>query len=216
MTAFWRRFPAAFYCGLVLVFGAPLAAAAAAATGDADVARIEAYLNAISTVEARFTQTNPDGTVVGGEARLSRPGKMRLDYDPPSPIQVIADGQYLIYYDSELKQASWLGLDETLAGILVRPNIALNGSQVKVTAVERAAERISLHLEQAGKPEQGEMIMTFDREPLLLRQWIVKDQQGNTTTVVLSDIKTGIRLSKDLFVFENPEFSDPLSRGRGR
>ena len=216
MTAFWRRFLGALCIGGALCGGAVAEAASLSAADRNDVAQIEAYLNATSTVQARFTQTNPDGSVVGGEARLSRPGKLRLDYDPPTPIQVIADGRFLIYYDKELKQASWLGLDETPAGILVRPNVSLNGSLIAVKSVQRNGDAVSVRMEQTGQPELGEMTMTFDRDPLLLRQWIVKDQEGKITTVVLSDIKTGVRLSNDLFVFENPEFSDPLDRGRGR
>ena len=200
-------------CMLLITGGAE---AALSKADQNDIARIEAYLNASSTVKARFTQTNPDGSVVEGTAYLSRPGKLRLEYEPPVPVLVVADGQFLIYYDKELKQASWLGLDETPAGILVRPNVSLNGKTVTVQNVTRSRDTISLRMVQTATPELGEMTMTFDSEPLALREWQIKDQEGKITTVVLSDIETGMSLSADLFVFEDPNYSDPLASGRGR
>ncbi|MBY0431339.1 MAG: outer membrane lipoprotein carrier protein LolA, partial [Rhodospirillales bacterium] len=79
----------------------------------ADVQRVEDYLNGITTLQARFLQASPNGATAEGTAYISRPGKMRLAYDPPSPILVVADGRMLVYYDSELKETSYAPLDST-------------------------------------------------------------------------------------------------------
>ena len=91
----------------------------AAAAGKA-----EAYLNAITTMQARFLQVNPDGSTFEGDLYISRPGKMRLVYDPPTPMLMIADGAFLIYIDTEMNDTTHINLDETPAGIILKNNLS--------------------------------------------------------------------------------------------
>src|SRR5690606_28059837 len=99
-----RPWAAAVMAGLLAL--APAAAAraeAGAAPGArADIARVEAYLNAIRTMQSRFVQIAPNGGVAEGTLYLQRPGKMRVEYDPPVEDIVVATGRVLIHYDGEL------------------------------------------------------------------------------------------------------------------
>src|SRR6056300_1054064 len=79
----------------------------------AAVEKAENYLNGINTLQARFLQSNPDGGTLEGDLFISRPGKMRLVYDPPTPMLMVADGVFLIYVDTELNDASHIGLEDT-------------------------------------------------------------------------------------------------------
>lgn len=172
----------------------------------AAAAQAEAYLNGITTLKARFIQVAPNGNYAEGTAYLWRPGRMRLDYDPPSPIQVFADGRFLIYYDRELEQTSYLGLGSTPAGILLRRRISFGGGELKVTGVERQAGVVTIDLVQANDPGAGAISLVFSEQPFALRQWKVTDAQGAVTTVSLYETRTGVALDPKLFNFVDPQF----------
>jgi len=98
----------------------PEVVAALSAEEQADVARIEEYLNGISTLSSEYYQINPDGSVAQGMFYLSRPGKLRFEYVPPSPLLVVGDGVWLHYYDRELGQVNDYPIDKTPIGVLAR------------------------------------------------------------------------------------------------
>ena len=175
----------------------------------ADIARAEDYLNGITTLKARFLQISPNGTSVEGDAYLSRPGKLRLQYDPPSPLLVVADGSFLIVHDRQLGEPSYLPLDSTPAGVLVRANVKLNGDDVTVTRVVRLPGVVRVSLVQSDDPAAGEITLVFSDAPFALRQWQVKDAQNQITTVSLFETQNGLTLDPKLFQFQNPNFMKP-------
>ena len=91
-----------------------------------ELKRIEHYLNSINTLVADFTQVAPDGSIASGKFYLKRPGKMRWQYEPPTPVLIIANNGSLVYYDYELKQVTHLPIDSSLASILARKHIRLD------------------------------------------------------------------------------------------
>src|SRR6185437_13803114 len=77
----------------------PIAAFAAAPTpvpltpqDTLELQRIAAYLNGIRTMTARFQQYASNG-VSSGEVWVSRPGRMRFEYDAPTSITLLADSE---------------------------------------------------------------------------------------------------------------------------
>lgn len=203
----------AFLAFLVLaspVFAAKLAQPAKLSSDDqAQVAKVESYLNAVGTLKARFLQIAPDGSAAEGDLFLSRPGKMRIAYDPPTPILIVADGKLLIYHDTQLQQVSYVGLDSTPAGILVRPSVSFSGKDITVTRLRRAEGLLAVSLQQTQDPGAGEITFIFTEQPFQLKQWRVVDPQGQITTISLFDPRMGIPLDPKLFEFKNPNFSKP-------
>lgn len=177
-----------------------------------DLARIEAYLNDLSTLRSEFVQINPDGGMATGKLYYQRPDKMRLDYDPPTDILIIADGWgQLVYHDRRLEQTSHLFVSSTPLGFLLDDEIRLSGD-VTVTAVEHADNALSVTLIQTDEPNEGSIRLTFSEEPLELRRWTVIDSQGLSTYVMLEAIETGLPLDSDLFRFRDPNFFPPDAR----
>src|SRR3546814_14430872 len=76
----------------------------------AAVARVERYLHDIQTLQGRFVQGSSNGAYAEGDIYLDRPGHLRFDYDPPSPVLIIAHGLSLLYSDAALKEATFLPL----------------------------------------------------------------------------------------------------------
>lgn len=175
----------------------------------ADIARAETYMNGITTLKARFQQYAPNGNVAEGTAFFWRPGRMRLQYDPPSPLLVVADGSFLIVHDRELGEPSYIPLNSTPAGVLVRENVQLNGKDLSVTKVTRAPGVLTIALVESDDPGQGELTLVFSDSPFQLRQWRVLDAQGNLTTVSLYEAQKGISLDRSLFEFKHPSFTKP-------
>ena len=101
----------------VVLFGAP---ALAATLSDAELDRIERYLNSLQTLQSKFVQNNPDGSHALGTLYLQRPGRMRFEYDPPTPIRLYATGNFFIHVDMELEQASHYPLNETPANFILK------------------------------------------------------------------------------------------------
>lgn len=173
------------------------------------VGRIEAYFNGVRTMRARFLQAASTGQMAEGSVVLRRPGRMRIEYDPPVPILIVADGTWLIYHDQKLNQISYLPLGSTPAGILVEDEIDLDGGGLTITGFDRAAGVIRLTVVRTASPADGSLTLAFSESPLGLRQWRVVDAQGVATTVSLSEIETGVKLDPELFRFVDPRGRPP-------
>lgn len=170
----------------------------------AAIVRIEQYLNAMSTVQARFLQASSNGQLAEGNLYISRPGRLRIEYDPPVPVLIVADGRWLIYYDKQLEQVSHLPLRSTPASILTRPNISLTGGDLILTDFERGGGVLRVTLVQADDPYAGKVSLIFDENPMALRKWSVVDAQGIVTDVSLTAARFDVPIDRDLFRFRDP------------
>ena len=203
------RLRAAALLALVIggLLGPPADAAirAADAARSEDVAQIESYLNGLRSLRADFVQINPDGGTATGKLYYERPDKMRLDYDPPSRLLIIANGLTLVYQDRRLKQVSRMFTSSTPLGFLLEDQVRLDG-EVTVTDLERRGGELRVTLVQTDEPTQGSITLAFAEEPFELRRWTVIDPQGYGTHVVLERLETDVRLDRELFVFRRPNF----------
>jgi outer membrane lipoprotein-sorting protein len=193
-----------------LLAGAPPAALAAppvpaplTAQDTADLRKIADYLNNITTMTARFEQVSENGGAASGNLWIDRPGRMRFEYDPPSPILLIADRFYVYYVDKQLEQMSQIGLKATPAWFLLRPEIAFD-ENLLVTRFERGADVLRITVVEREKPEEGTLTMVFGERPLQLRGWTIVDQQGKRTSIYISDERFGMPLDPDLFRYKSP------------
>lgn len=194
---------------LAAALALPAAAAAAApraalsAEDRADIARVEAYLNSVRTLRARFLQIADNGGTAEGTLYLARPGRLRVEYDPPVPILMVSNGGFLIHYDKELKSVAHLPINSTPAGFLVREDVKLSGD-VAVTRVERGPGSLRVTLVQSDDPQAGRLTLVFSERPFALTNWQVVDAQGSTTRVALIDPRTDVSLDPALFRFTDP------------
>ena len=170
----------------------------------AAIARVEAYLTGLTTIAADFDQVNPDGTLAKGKFYLKRPGKMRWQYAPPTPLLLVSDGKRLVYYDAELQQVTYIGIDDTLAGFLAQKLIKLDSPTTRLTKFEAANGVVRATMVQKSKPDEGSLTLEFSDQPLQLRQMEILDATGNTTHVQLQNAQMGGPLEDKLFIFEDP------------
>lgn len=173
-------------------------ASALDARDQADIGRIERYLNAITTLRSKFIQRASTGNIASGTVYISRPGKMRFEYDPPAPILLVADGIFLIYVDKDLEQISHVPISSTPISVLVSENVSLTESH-DIAAVARGPGTVSVTLTMKSDPEAGAVRLLFTDAPLALKQWYIRDAQGVEVRVSLLDPERGAELDSGLF-----------------
>jgi len=187
---------------LSILFAACLfgASAQAETPSDAELDRIERYLNGLETLQSKFVQNNPDGSHALGTLYLQRPGRMRFEYDPPTPIRLYANGNFFIHVDMELEQASHYPLEETPAHFILRENISLREG-LRVKSFERADRVLRIELTDAENPDIGSVTLTLADNPLQLRAWTITDAQGLRTELAFVNARFGGRIDPSLFVY---------------
>ncbi len=184
---------------------AQVRAAALSAQDRTDVGRIEAYLNSIKSLHARFLQVAPDGGTSAGQAWLLRPGRMRFQYDPPAPFLLVGGHGLLVFNDSQLKQTSNIPLSSTPLGLLLQDNLRLSG-EVTIVSFVRQPGQLQVGLVRTRSPQDGVLTLVFADNPLALRQWTVLDPQRHETRVTLSNVELGGSYPDSLFEFVDPKF----------
>lgn len=170
----------------------------------AATAQAQAYLSTLTTARARFLQTAPDGSESTGTFYLSRPGRLRFEYDPPARDFVVADGFLIYFYDGELSEQINAPIGQTLADFLLRADLRLSGD-VQVTQVRRGGDLLQITLIQTADPQAGSLTLGFSEKPFALKKWRVIDSQGLITEVELFNLETSIALAPGLFVYRNPD-----------
>ncbi|MBL8638422.1 MAG: outer membrane lipoprotein carrier protein LolA [Alphaproteobacteria bacterium] len=170
-----------------------------------EVTQAEAYFATLKTAKARFVQTAPDGTQSRGNFYLSRPGKLRFEYDLPLKDFVVADGLMIYFYDGQLKQQSNAPISQTLADFLLRKNMSLHGD-LKVKKIMRSGGLLQMTVIQTKEPGAGTLTLGFKESPKFeLKKWRVVDAQGSITETELFNTQTGMNLPGSYFVYRDPQ-----------
>jgi len=173
------------------------AVSANAAVDNALVDSAEKYLNSITGLTGDFVQT-ASGNRQNGTFSMLRPGRVRLDYKN-LPVQLIADGKDLYFFDSSLDQITTVPLTSTPAGILIRKNINLQTADINVIETSASKDTFSLNMNLRGQEGLGHMTVVFDKNPVKLNSWTVVDATGAETNVAFQNLKTKTNFSKDYF-----------------
>ncbi len=161
--------------------------------------RAQKHLNSSKTVRARFLQISSNGEYAEGEVFIQRPGRLRLVYDDPNPLMVVADGTHISFVDRKIDTATTLYLSMTPAELVLRESIGFFGKDVIVTSVNQSPGVIRVGLLNAKEPDGGSIELIFSDQPVELRKWTILDAQGIKTSVSLLGPRFDVPLNPDLF-----------------
>lgn len=188
---------------------APLLLAFAPTPQDqADLQRIQAYLDSLRSLKARFLQVAANGSIAQGTVWLERPGRMRFQYDPPSPLLLVAGHGLVVFHDASVNQTTNIPIGQTPLGILLADHVQFGGD-VTVTGMQHLPGQIQVSLVRTASPGDGTLTLIFADNPLALRQWTVLDAQRQETRVTLYDAQLGGSFDPKLFEFIDPRFLNP-------
>lgn len=164
---------------------------------------LSAYLNSLSTAEADFTQINADGSIATGKLFIKRPGRARFEYAPPDKSLVLAGGGQVAIFDAKSNQPpEQYPLKRTPLNLILGDNIDLARAKMVVDHVEDGTST-RVKAQDPDNPDYGTIELVFTANPVELRQWVITDDSGSQTTVILGDMKKGGNLKPSLFSITN-------------
>lgn len=163
---------------------------------------IEGYFNQLKTLKANFTQQNPDGSESKGVFYLLRPGRMRIQYASPDKRLMVADGTMFIYADPVNDEVSKIMLPVSPAYIILKDHVSFTEDNFRITQFSDDGSAVELTVVNDDEPEYGSLTLIFDKKPFQLSRWEITSQQGQRTTVDLTNIEKGVKLDNKLFEFE--------------
>lgn len=169
----------------------------------ADLSQIESYLNNIKNLSAKFIQESSQHEKINGTFLLSRPGKMRIEYNAQPKVLIVVNGSVLAYEDLELDEVSYLSTNTTPASFLTRPNISFAAKDIEITNVKKTDNQIKVSVVKKNRREAGEFSLIFETNPLEFIKMEVKNDLDQIITVTLKDINFNKELKNNLFIIKN-------------
>ena len=165
----------------------------------AQAAKVSAYLSSLQTLVGNFVQVGPDGTKTKGDFYIQKPGKLRFEYDDPSPIEVIADGSSVAVRDRRLATQDVYPLSQTPLRYLLSDRIDLmkDTNVISVTA-DDVFVSITIEEKQA-LVGTSRLLLMFGAKDGQLKQWTVTDPQGYDTTIAVYNLDSSKKLDPNMF-----------------
>jgi outer membrane lipoprotein-sorting protein len=175
----------------------------------AQAAKVSAYLSSLQTLAGNFVQVGPDGTKTKGDFFIQKPGKVRFEYDPPNPIDIVADGSTLVVRDRKLATQDIYPLSQTPLRYLLSDRIDLmkDTNVVNVTADDMFIS-ITIEEKQALVGTSRLMLMVGAKDGQL-KQWTVTDPQGYDTTVAVYNLDTTKKIDPGMFKIDFTNYATP-------
>lgn len=163
------------------------------------LSEISRYFNGFSTAEGEFTQINPDGSLSTGRIYIRRPGRVRFEYDPPEESLVMAGGGQVAIFDGRSNQGpNQYPLRKTPLNLILERTVDFSDRSM-VVGHTHDGTTTTVVAQDPENPQYGSIRLVFSEEPTELRQWVIRDDTGAETTVILGNMRFGGDLSAGLF-----------------
>ncbi len=175
---------------------APLPVMAQGAAAAAAAQQIADHFSSVRTMTGEFVQFGPKGEQTGGTFYIERPGKIRFNYNN-SPIRVISDGESVVINNRKLDTWDLYPLSKTPLKLLLADRIDLGGGRLQ--NVKQEPDMTTLVLGDKSVFGNSRITMMFDPKSYELKQWTITDAQNLDTTVMIFNVRTGVRFTDDMF-----------------
>lgn len=169
-----------------------------------DIANVENYLNNLKTLSAQFVQTASNGSSADGRIFIAKPNKIKMDYDEPTSVLIVGNGDYIVYNDKELDQVTNIDYEDIPASLLLTDKVEIDGKNLKVTDFYKDSGTTEMTLEYA-KGSTGPITLVFSNQPFELKQWKIVDPQSIEVSISLYSVQKDEPISDDTFRFSRKE-----------
>ena len=159
--------------------------------------QIADHFTRVKTMMGEFVQFGPSGEQTGGKFFIERPGRVLFLYEEPSNIRVVADGKSVVVNNKKLDTWDVYPLGKTPLKVVLGEKIDLSGKKVK--SVSEADDLTTIVLQDKQVFGNSEITMMFDPTSYDLRQWTIKDAKGKDTTVMIFNVKEGVKFGAKTF-----------------
>ena len=163
---------------------------------------ISRYLNSLKTAQAEFTQVNGDGSISTGTVFIHRPNRVRFEYKGDKTLVLASAGQVAVFDGKSRSGPQQYPLSKTPLSLILAPNVNLGQARM-VTGYAEKKNTTVVTAQDPQHPEYGNIQMVFTANPTQLRQWVVTDEAGKRTTVILGEMKTGVSFKPSTFAIES-------------
>ena len=170
------------------------------------IQKVTAYFNEMSEIKGLFVQTSADNKRLRGKFYVKRPGRFRFDYNLPSRLVILSDGQYMAIQDLDMKTDDRVELDRTPFRVLLRKDVDLV-RDAQILEVQEVDDVIVLSLQDRNPDNPGRIkLFLAKKSGLELKEWITTDAQGLDTRVELTEVNKAADLDPGLFKPANTIF----------
>jgi outer membrane lipoprotein-sorting protein len=163
------------------------------------VERVNTYLSGVQTLTGNFIQVGPDGSRTQGEFYIFKPGRVRFEYDDPSPIELIADGSSVVVRDRRLATQDVYPLSQTPLRFLLADHVDLTKDTHLISVYADDVFVTVVVEEKNGIVGTSRLMIMFSAKDMQLKQWTVTDPQGYDTTVAVYNLDTSKRPDPSMF-----------------
>ena len=169
--------------------------------------KVSTYLSSVQQLVGNFVQVGPDGSRVKGEFYIQKPGKIRFEYDPPSPVEIVADGQSVVVRDRKLATQDLYPLSQTPLRFLLSERIDL-AKDTNIVGVRADDVFVTIIIEERqALIGTSRLMMMVGAKDFQLKQWTITDPQGYDTTVAVSNLDTSKRPDPNLFKIDYTRYA---------
>ena len=192
--------------GLAFALGFAVSAQAASPAAQ----KIATHFSSVQTMTGDFVQFGPKGEQTGGKFFIERPGKIRFNYEKPSPIRVVADGKSVVINNKKLDTWDIYSLSKTPLKLLLSEKIDLSDGKVK--NVKEEDDLTTIVLGDKSIFGDSKISMMFDPKSSDLRQWTITDAKGLDTTVMIFNVKQGDKIDPAVFKIDYQRVNEANQR----
>lgn len=189
-------------CLSVIMAAAMITAPSFANDKEKAIKAISNHFKTVPTMSGEFVQFGPNGEQTGGQFLIKRPGKIRFNYENPSPITVVSNGRTLAVNNKKLKTTNYYPLNKTPLSLLLSNKIKINDKSIK--SVEAGKDVTTVVMGDKKIFGDSEITLLFDPQNQDLRQWTIKDAQGKETSVMIFNVKKNVKISNTKFAVNKP------------
>jgi outer membrane lipoprotein-sorting protein len=168
--------------------------------------RVNGYLTGMQVLSGKFVQVGPDGRKTQGNFYISKPGKVRFEYDDPSPIELIADGQSVVIRDRKLATQDVYPLSQTPLRFLLSDKVDLMKDSALTAVYADEVFTTVVVEERNGIVGTSRLMIMFDAKNTQLKQWTVTDPQGYDTTVAVYNLDNTRRPDPNMFKIDYTQY----------
>lgn len=179
-----------------------------------DIKAVETYLNSIQTLSADFVQIASNGEKAEGHIYIEKPNKIRMEYNPPSNILIVGNGDYIVYYDKELEQITNIDYEDIPAAMILANTVSLGSKSLKVTSFNKDPGMTRIGLQYSEAADLGPFTLVFANNPFTLKQWKVITPQSLEVSLSLYDSVIDGKLDPSLFRFSKREETNRRNKFR--
>ncbi len=161
------------------------------------VKEITNHFSSVPTMTGEFIQFGPTGEQTGGKFFIHRPGKIRFEYEDPSPLMVVSNGKTLGVRNKKLKTWQYIPLRKTPLSLLLSKEIKVTDESVRTVEAREDVTRVVMG--DKNLFGDSEITLLFDPSSYDLRQWTIKDNQGKETSVMIFNVEKNVKISNKMF-----------------